>query len=155
MKNKLFFFGNWESTRQVQAPNGGNLQTVPAGGLSHAEAQTNGFFDFRGLITDKAGNPLHVYDPRSGAADGSGRSPISCHGAVDEICLSDLDPAALTMLSLIPETNLAGATKNYFVSQTGFFLRYNLDGMANYITKDCTILYERTRLSICLFLDLP
>ena len=136
MKNKLFFFGNWESTRQVQAPNGGNLQTVPAGGLSHAEAQTNGFFDFRGLITDKAGNPLHVYDPRSGAADGSGRSPISCHGAVDEICLSDLDPAALTMLSLIPETNLAGTTNNYFVSQTGFFHRDNFDGKANYVPND-------------------
>ncbi|PYY04538.1 MAG: hypothetical protein DMG69_29885 [Acidobacteria bacterium] len=155
MKNKLFFFGNWESTRQVQAPNGGNLQTVPAGGLSHAEAQTNGFFDFRGLITDKAGNPLHVYDPRSGAADGSGRSPISCHGAVDEICLSDLDPAALTMLSLIPETNLAGTTNNYFVSQTGFFHRDNFDGKANYVPNDRSTVFGRYSLSRSYIFDPP
>ncbi|PYX82912.1 MAG: hypothetical protein DMG70_12980 [Acidobacteria bacterium] len=154
-KNKLFFFGNWESTRQVQAPNGGNLQTVPAGGLSHAEAQTNGFFDFRGLITDKAGNPLHVYDPRSGAADGSGRSPISCHGAVDEICLSDLDPAALTMLSLIPETNLAGTTNNYFVSKTGFFHRDNFDGKANYVPNDRSTVFGRYSLSRSYIFDPP
>jgi hypothetical protein len=146
-KNKLFFFGNWESTRQVQAPNGGNPQTVPSGGLSYAQAQANGFFDFRGLIKDKAGNPLHVYDPRSGAVSGTGRSPISCNGIVDEICLSDVDPAALTMLSLIPEANVPGTTNNYFVSKTGFFHRDNFDGKVNYVPNDHSTVFGRYSLS--------
>lgn len=142
-KDKLFFFGDWESTRQVQAPSGGNPQTVPAGGLLYGNASQAGFFDFRGLMTDSAGNPLHIYDPRTGAANGSGRSPISCNGVVDTICLTDVDPAAKTMASLIPGPNQTGATNNYFVLQKGFFHRDNYDGKVNYVPNQKSMIFGR------------
>src|SRR5262249_22777254 len=87
-KDKLFFFGNWESTRQVQAPNGGNPQTVPFGGLTSQAAQQAGFFDFRGITTTVKGQtlPVNIYDPRTGAANGTGRSVITCNGVQNEIC---------------------------------------------------------------------
>ena len=155
VKNKLFFFTNWESTRQVQAPSGGNPQTVPAGGLSYAAAKADGFFDFRGLIKDKNGNPLHVYDPRTGNANGTGRVPVSCNGIIDTICLSDVDPAALQMASLIPQANLSGTTNNYFVSSTGSFNRDNFDGKVNYVPNDRSNMFGRFSYSQSFIFDPP
>ncbi len=154
-KNKLFFFGDWESTRQAQAPNGGNPQTVPAGGLLYQNAQAAGFYDFRGLLTDKAGNPVHIYDPRTGTANGAGRTPISCNGVVDEICLNAVDPAALAMDQLIPSPNQPGSTNNYFVNKSGFFHRDDLDTKVNYMLNQKTSLFGRYSLSRSDIFDPP
>jgi hypothetical protein len=151
-RNKLFFFGSWESTRQAQAPSGGNIQTVPSGGLAYAAAQTAGFFDFRGL-TDSKGNPITIYDPRTGAANGSGRSPISCNGVANTICLADVDPAALTMASLIPAPNLAGLSNNYFVTKTGFFHRDDIDSKVNYVPNSRSTLFGRYSFSRSFIFD--
>src|SRR5581483_2570005 len=153
-KDKLFFFGDWESTRQVQAPNGGNPQTVPFGGLAYSAANQAGFFDFRG-ITDSKGNPVNIYDPRTGAADGSGRSVISCNGVANEICLTDVDPAALQMSQLIPTPNQPGISNNYFVTKTGFFHRDDFDGKVNYVPNDRSTLFGRYSLSRSDIFDPP
>lgn len=153
-KDKLFFFGDWESTRQVQAPNGGNPQTVPFGGLAYSAAQQAGFFDFRG-ITDSKGNPVSIYDPRTGAADGSGRSVISCNGVANEMCLSAVDPAALQMLQLIPAPNQLGSSNNYFVTKTGFFHRDDFDGKVNYVPNDRSTVFGRYSLSRSDIFDPP
>ncbi len=145
-KDKLFFFGDWESTRQVQAPNGGNPQTVPFGGLAYPAAQAAGFFDFRG-ITDSKGNPVNIYDPRTGATNGTGRSIIACNGVQNEICLADVDPAALAMAQLIPAANQPGSSNNYFVSKTGFFHRDDFDGKVNYVPNDRSTVFGRYSLS--------
>jgi carboxypeptidase family protein len=142
-KDKLFFFGDWESTRQVQAPNGGNLQSVPFGGLTASAAQQAGFFDFRSVLP--AG--VNIYDPRSGAVDGTGRSVISCNGVQNEICLNDVDPASLAMLQLIPAPNQPGTSNNYFVTKTGFFHRDDFDGKINYVVNDRSTVFGRYSLS--------
>jgi hypothetical protein len=141
-KDKLFFFGDWESTRQIQAPAGGNPQTVPFGSLVASTAATAGYFDFRpfqtaayGLV-DSAGNPVHIYDPNTGNANGSGRQPISCNGIVDTICLGRVDPAALTMAKLIPAPTASLATldtNNYLDTSKGKFNRDNYDAKINYV----------------------
>lgn len=148
-RDKLFFFGDWESTRQVQAPAGGNPQTVPFDGLTYQAAQAAGFFDFRG-ITDTSGNPVNIYDPRTGNADGTGRSVITCNGVPNEICLSDVDPASLTMASLIPLPNQpspptlgSGISNNYFLTKTGYFHRDDIDGKINYVPNQRTTVFGR------------
>ena len=153
-KNRLFFFGDWESTRQVQAPNGGNPQTVPFGGLTSAAAQAAGFFDFRG-VTDSNGNPVNIYDPRTGAANGTGRSVIACNGVQNEICLADVDPASLAMAQLIPAPNHSGASNNYFLTQTGFFHRDDFDGKVNYIPNNRSTVFGRYSLSRSNIFDPP
>ncbi len=151
VKNKLFFFGDWESTRQVQAPNGGNPQTVPFGGLNYQAAQAAGFFDFRSALP--AG--VNIYDPRTGAANGTGRSVITCNGVQNEICLSDVDPAALAMAQLIPGPNQSGTSNNFFVSKTGFFHRDDLDAKVNYVPNDRSTVFGRYSLSRSFIFDPP
>jgi hypothetical protein len=150
-KNKLFFFGDWESTRQVQAPNGGNPQTVPFGGLDARTAQTAGFFDFRSVLP--AG--VNIYDPRTGAANGTGRVPINCNGVQNEICLTDVDPAALAMAQLIPAANQPGSSNNYFVSKEGFFHRDDFDTKVNYIPNDRSTVFGRYSYSQSYIFDPP
>jgi hypothetical protein len=151
-KDKLFFFGDWETTRQSQAPAGGNPQTVPFDGLTYQAAQSAGFFDFRSALP--AG--VNIYDPRTGNADGSGRSVITCHGVPNTICLSDVDPASLTMTSLIPAANVPGATSNnYFLTKTGYFHRNDFDGKVNYVPNQRTTVFGRYSISQSNIFDPP
>lgn len=150
-KKKLFFFGDWESTHQVQAPSGGNPQTVPFGNLTYNAAKSAGFFDFRSVLP--AG--VNIYDPRTGAVNGSGRSIITCNGVQNEICLSAVDPASLTMLQLIPAPNQPGSSNNYFLSKTGFFHRDDFDGKVNYVPNDWWGLFGRYSLSRSDIFDPP
>lgn len=163
-KDKLFFFGDWEATRQIQAPAGGNPQTVPFGGLQYSNAQSAGFFDFRpfqtaayGLV-DKAGNPVHIYDPLTGNPNGSGRSPISCNGIVDTICLNRVDPAALTLAKIIPAPTAGLSTlqtNNYLDTQKGFFNRDNYDAKVNYVPTQKTTVFGRFSFSNGKIFDPP
>ena len=155
IKDKLFFFGDFELTRQVQAPSGGNPQRVPFGGLQYQNASTNGFFDFRGLQTDKNGNPVHIYDPRTGNADGTNRSPISCNGVVDELCLSAVDPAAVTMAKLIPAPNQSGVSNNYLDTQKGFFHRNDVDSKVTYVPNETNTVFGRYSYSSSDIFDPP
>ncbi len=141
-RDKLFFFGDYEGTRQALAPAGGAPQTVPFSGIEYDNAEKAGYFDFRpfqnatyGLV-DSSGNPVHIYDPLTGNANGSGRSPISCGGVMDTICLNRVDPAALTMASLIPDPNpnlSTAETNNFLDSSVGFFHRQNYDAKINFV----------------------
>lgn len=150
VKDKLFFFGDYQGTRQVLAPAGGNPQTVPFGPLQYSNAESAGYFDFRpfqtaayGLV-DKNGNPVHIYDPTTGNPDGSGRTPISCNGVVDTICLSRVDPAALAMAKLIPAPTSSLATldsNNYLDTQKGFFHTDDYDAKANYVPTEKTTVF--------------
>ncbi len=152
-KNKLFFFADEESTRQIQAPNGA-FRTVPTGGLAAATAQSQGFFDFRGL-TDSKGNPVNIYDPRTGNPDGTGRSIISCNGVQNEICLSDVDPAALTMAKLIPAANQTGTVNNFLVTGKGLFHRDDIDSKVDYVLSQKSTIWGRYSFSRSFIFDPP
>ena len=141
-RDKLFFFGDYQGTRQTLAPSNDSPQTVPFGSLLYGNAKSAGYFDFRpfqtaayGLV-DKSGNPIHIYDPNTGNADGSGRKPISCDGIVDTLCYNRVDPATLTMLQLIPAPTPSLATldtNNYLDTQKGFFHTDDYDAKVNYV----------------------
>ncbi|HTX41985.1 MAG TPA: TonB-dependent receptor [Acidobacteriaceae bacterium] len=150
LKDKLFFFADYQGTRQVLAPAGGNPQTVPFGSLVYNTAESAGYFDFRpfqtaayGLV-DASGNPVHIYDPNTGNPDGSGRTPISCNGVVDTICLSRVDPAALAMAKLIPAPTSSLATldsNNYLDTQKGFFHTDDYDAKVNFVPSQQTTVF--------------
>jgi len=163
-KDKLFFFGDWEATRQIQSPSGGNPQTVPFMGLVESTAESVGYYDFRpfqtavyGLV-DKAGNPVHIYDPRTGNANGSGRSPISCRGVVDTLCVADADPAAKTLAKLVPAPTPSLATldsNNYLATGKGNYKRDNYDAKINYVPTQNSQIFGRFSLSDTNIFDPP
>jgi hypothetical protein len=155
LKNKLFFFGDWEESRQVQAPAGGTFQTVPIGGLNYATALAAGYFDFSGMgIVDSSGNPVHIYDPLTGNSNGTGRTAF----ANDRIPINRVDTAALTLASLIPAPtpSLAIAqTNNYINQQKGYYNHDSYDAKVNYVPSDKTNYFGRYSISTGAIYDPP
>lgn len=100
-KDKVFFFGNVEATRQRQFAN--QLATVPTAAMRTG--------DLRGLDLSKA-NPDVVYDPATGKSDGSGRVPFSCGGVANVICGNRISPTAAKILSLLPLPNIPDQSSN-------------------------------------------
>ena len=95
-KNKLFFFSDWERTLRRQAASA--FRTVPTAALRGG--------DFTGTGTT-------LYDPSTGAADGTGRTPF----AGNLIPTNRIDPAAAYMTKLIPAPNQqAGVYPNNYLA---------------------------------------
>ena len=123
IKNKLFFFASWEGTKDRRNAARANLN------LPIAQIRTG---DFRGL-KDANGNQINIYDPLTGAANGTGRSIISCNGVQNVICASRISPVIQKLLPLIPAIN-QGTTeqRNYFTSASYLFDRVTLDTKVNW-----------------------
>jgi carboxypeptidase family protein/TonB-dependent receptor-like protein len=128
-RDKLFFFGDYQGTRQVLSPAAISAQTLPIGNLTYSAAKTNGYYDFSGL-TNKNGDAVVIYDPNTGNADGTGRTPFPNN----RIPVSRVDPAALTMSSLIPAaTNPTLTTNNYTSPFKGNFNTDQYDAKVNWV----------------------
>ncbi len=108
VKNKLFFFGSWEGTRE--RTNYSMLSTVPT------IDQRNGNF-----------GPYNtaIYDPNTGDVNGKGRSLIQSNNVIPA---SRISPIAQKLQALIPLPNQPGTSSNYFSSGTQVLNRDNFDG---------------------------
>ena len=106
VKNKLFFFGSWEGTRE--RTNYSALSTVPTA------AERNGDFSSYGTA---------IYDPSTGDATGKGRTPFM-NNIVPAIAFN---PITVKLQNLIPLPNQPGTTSNYFSSGTQALDRDNID----------------------------
>lgn len=115
IKNKLFFFGSYEGTKNRQ--NDSRIETVPTAAIRTG--------DFRGTNTN-------IYDPLTGNADGTGRQIISCNGVQNVICADRISPIIKKILPLIPAPNLPGETNNYFASAGFLFDRWTVDSKVNW-----------------------
>jgi len=111
VKNKLFYFGSWESTRQPVGYQ--RLATVPT-----AEQRAGDFSSF--------GAP--IYDPLTGTSSGANRTLFP-----DNVVPLDRQSSISRKIQdLIPAPNLPGTVNNYFNSATQGFDRHNLDGKVNW-----------------------
>ena len=119
-KNRLFFFGGYEGTRQRTG--GSGRFTVPT------DDQRAG--DFSSYVA--SGGLGVIYDPATGSPDGAGRQPFSGNRIPD----SRISPIARTILGFVPGPNLAGTAGNYFAAATGIFDRDNYDVKINWNRND-------------------
>jgi len=108
VKNKLFFFGSWEGTRE--RTNFSMLSTVPT------QDQRNGNF---------GANNTAIYDPLTGDSNGRGRSLIQSNNVIPA---SRISPIAANLQAFIPLPNQPGTASNYFSSGTQVLNRDNFDG---------------------------
>jgi hypothetical protein len=110
-KNKMFFFADWERT--VRRQNVSGFRTVAFDALK---------------LGDFSGTGGNIYDPLTGNKDGSGRQLF----ANNRIPSARFDPAAVQMLSLLPQPNQTTFPSNYFASGNYRFNRDNADFKVNY-----------------------
>ncbi len=126
MKNKAFFFGNWERTRRSQALSG--FQTVPTANMLTG--------NFTGVST-------LIYDPATGNANGTGRTPFPNN----TIPASRISYAAQQMIKLMtanaPNVAGAGLSNNFFGAADGEYTRDNVDTRIDYDLSSKSTIFGR------------
>ncbi|HEU0118990.1 MAG TPA: carboxypeptidase-like regulatory domain-containing protein [Bryobacteraceae bacterium] len=132
IKNKLFWFAHTEITRQTTG--GQSAFTVPSAAMRQG--------DFSSMIGTNGQGV--IYDPRTGNADGTGRTPFA--GNIVPPAL--FSPQATRYLALVPDANNVGGAgyssnpangtfaNNYFASLSGQLNRNNYDGKLNWNRND-------------------
>jgi len=141
IKNKLFFFTDWEGTFQ-RLGYGTTLSVMPA------DLRTGDFNRKLGAqVLDAKGNPIliqttegasvplqkgMIFDPYSGNLDGTGRKVFSSGGKVNVIPTARLNAATTKLLAAVPTPNLSGDTLNYFNSSSQSVNRNNFDVKINW-----------------------
>jgi hypothetical protein len=115
LKNKLFFFGDDQSTRQKA---GTTVQAAVPTELARTTClAATGFCNLSEYL---GGGQNQIYDPASGGPNGVGRTPF----ADNMIPANRLSVQAVTLLGLLPAPTGPGITNNYIAAGTG---GYNVD----------------------------
>jgi len=111
VRNKLFFFGDFEGTKRRQ--NASRFQTLPTAAMRTGDFSATG---------------ANLYDPNTGSPDGSARQLF----AGNRIPTARLDSASLKLVALVPQPTLPGDTNNFFASAPLTFNRDLGDIKLNY-----------------------
>ena len=134
VKNKLFFFSDWERTTRRRAVTA--LRTVPTA------AMRTGDFSATGAT---------IYDPATGNANGTGRVPFPNNF----IPANRVDPASAYMQNLIPAPNQPVFPNNYLAVGRYTADRDNVDFKVNYNPNEKLQLFTRYSFSPTEFFDPP
>ncbi len=150
IKDKLFFFGDYQGTRQSNGVSG--LFTVP----THTALTTcdptintdpNGFCDLSEYLTTAAGvtGGGQVYDPQTGNLQtGSGRTAF----ANNQIPIGRISPAAAKILALFPDPGVGAPVQNNFVAAgSGPFKSNGFDTRIDYTASQSLNIFGRFSLS--------
>jgi len=142
IKDKLFFFGDYQGTRQTAGITN-QLTTPTAEVLSTCNPATNAMSDTPGYCNLSAytsqissGGGL-IYNPASSAAlDGSGRTafcgPAGCATEPNWIPIGMISTQAAAVLADFPAPTSSGVTNNFVGSGSGPFSQNSFDIRADY-----------------------
>lgn len=121
IKNKLFYFGHFEGTRQRTG--GSGIFDVPT-------ATVRGGDFSQAFFPTTSQNVTPIYDPLTGDAEGRGRTQFP--GNI--IPANRISPIAQRVLQNLPGPNIAGAgaVQNFAAAATGIFDRNNYDYKINF-----------------------
>lgn len=108
LKNRAFFFANWERTRRAQAFSG--FDSLPTPSIAAGNFQGTG---------------TTIYDPATGNPDGTGRTPF----LNNIIPTNRFSYAAQQIITLLPTPNVSttALANNNFVGVDGEYTRDNID----------------------------
>jgi len=129
IKNRLFFFGDYQGTRQTNGIS--NQLTIPTALVQQTcnpATNTTGFCDLSEYLgVANAGG--QVFDPASSAAlDGSGRTAFPSN----HIPINRISPQAALILAEFPTPTAAGITNNYVASGSGPYDQNSFDTRIDY-----------------------
>jgi hypothetical protein len=115
IKNKLFYFGNYEGDFLRQANSG--LLSIPA---------------LTQLSGNESGSTNPIYDPATGNANGTGRTPFP--GNI--IPAARINPIIQKIVALIPPTNLPGSLNNLYENEPSSYNLHKIDTKFDYTPTD-------------------
>ncbi len=140
VKNKLFFFGDYQGTRQINGESG--KFTVPtnlARTTCNPATNTTGFCDLSQYLGTIPGGG-QVYDPATGNLDsGAGRTPF----AGNLIPISRISPAAAKILAEFPAPQTGDVLNNYIASGSGPFTQNSFDTRIDYSASSTVQVFGR------------
>jgi hypothetical protein len=128
IKNKLFFFGDYQATREANGTT--NLLTVPTSEVvstcnpaTNATSTTPGFCDLSQYlgVVESGGQ---AYNPATGNAAGTGRTAY----ANNQIPIAQISAPSAAILAMFPSpTNTTAIYNNYVSSGTGSYSQNSFD----------------------------
>lgn len=138
LRNKAFFFGNWERTRRAEALSG--LETVPSPAMLAG--------NFTGVVSGTT--PVVIYDPATGnPTTGAGRTPFPNN----VIPSGRISYAASQMIKLmtaaapnVASANLlsvSGVTNDFYGAADGQYTRDNIDSRVDFNLTNKSTLFGR------------
>ena len=141
IKNKLFYFGDYQGTRQSSGVT--NVLSIPTALVQSTCAQTTGFCDLSQYLGQVNGGG-QVYDPNSSVApDGSGRTAF----AGNLIPNSLISAQARSILALFPQPNSTGNSggtqNNYVAGGSGPFNQNGFDGRIDWVASQSMNVFGR------------
>lgn len=122
MRNKLFFFGSYEGTYDRQFAS--RLETVPTLAIRRG---------------DMSASPTPIYDPGTGAANGSGRTPFPS----SQIPANRMDPIALKIQSMLPNPTFDSLAANLFANGKYRFNSQKMDAKINWNASEKLTIFAR------------
>lgn len=163
IKNKLFFFGDFQTTRQKNGIS--NQESIPTLGLKNTCIAGGTFCDFSGFAS-KIGNGVvgdpsnYIYDPTSSTdLTGAGRlafcGPLgsvaytACTGTTNGIPnqylvpVGAMSPAAMNMLAAFPNPTSSGSTNNFVGAGAGPYNQNSFDVRIDYTASQSMTVFGR------------
>ncbi len=167
LKNRLFFFADYERTTQSQKA-GPDSRVLPTAAMAAGDfsawlpalgsTATYSKAPFVDCNTTPA--PGCIYDPMTGNASGVGKQVVTCNGAQNVICPNRFDPAAVAMVQLLQpkiaqEFAAPLGQNNFQGSGTAFSNRNNADFKIDYVPNSKSTVFGRYSFSKSYILDPP
>jgi outer membrane receptor protein involved in Fe transport len=168
IKNKLFFFGDYQTTRQKNGIS--NQETIPTA-LLKSSCATTAYCDFSDYGNIIAGNNSpYLYDPTTGDSTGANRmafcGPIEVLNPTSLNCsstnqflvpVSKMSPAALKMLAAFPNptasgtcllnTTSSGCKNNFVGAGSGPYNQNSFDTRIDYAASSTVNVFGRFSLN--------
>lgn len=151
VKDKLFFFGDYQGTRQSNGVSG--LFTVPTATVRQTCIQatnTTGFCDLSEYLNIGGTGNGQIYDPASSPnLDGTGRTPFGPQPGCPGNCIpiARISPAAQNILAKLPPPQNANVQNNFTGSGSGPFSQNSFDTRIDYTASQSLNVFGRFSLS--------
>ena len=142
IKDKLFFFGDYQGTRQTSGLT--NLLTTPTAEAiktcnpaTNSSSDTPGFCNLSAYTASISSGGGLIYDPTTGnPLNGAGRTPFcgpaGCATQPNWIPIADISPQGAKILAAFPAPTNNGLTNNFIGSGSGNFSQNAFDTRIDY-----------------------
>ena len=152
IKNKLFFFGDYQATRQSNGIT--NQLSIPTALVqstcnpaTNATSASPGFCNLSEYLTAGLTGGGQIYDPSTGTLTGNGgnRTPFGAAGNCTGNCIpiAKISSQAAAILALFPAPQSGGTSNNYVASGSGPFSQNSFDTRIDYAATSSLNLFGR------------